>query len=76
MFLRGLGGFHYPGKGHIKPAVEIPQTVPDFKIAAETYPGQAFLYRLCSDLNPLHIDPNIAKAQNFERPILHGKLYF
>lgn len=73
IFLRGLGGFNYPGKGLIKPMPEIPNKNPDYKIVGETFPGQAFVYRLSFDVNPLHIDVNVAKAQNFERPILHGK---
>lgn len=45
---------------------------PDFEIDIETSPNQAALYRLSGDLNPLHIDPSIAKSVKFPKPILHG----
>lgn len=65
LFLRGLGGFGFKGKGLITQLPEIPKRNPDFVLKGETYPGQAFLYRLSGDINPLHVDPNVAQGQKF-----------
>lgn len=73
--LRGDGGFggHEPPKRAQTP---IPARAPDIAIDLPTRPEQALIYRLCGDLNPLHIDPAVARSAGFERPILHGSCTF
>ena len=45
---------------------------PEFSVIQPTRDDQAALYRLTGDLHPVHIDPVVARASGFERPILHG----
>ena len=70
-FARADGGFGGPpGSG---PAPHpIPTRAADATLDLVTRPDQALLYRLSGDRNPLHADPEYAKAGSFPRPILHG----
>jgi acyl dehydratase len=49
-----------------------PERSPDVRLRAQTTRDQAALYRLTGDPHPVHIDPDVAHAAGFERPILHG----
>ena len=75
LFIRGIGGFGY--KGTIKTEYpKNPKRAPDMIKEEKTVKNQAFLYRLCSDSNPLHIDPQMAAMGGFEVPILHGLCFY
>ncbi|WP_313804431.1 MaoC/PaaZ C-terminal domain-containing protein [Sphingobium sp.] len=50
----------------------IPDRPGDERVTLPTSPDQALLYRLSGDFNPLHVDPKVASAAGFSRPILHG----
>ncbi|KAA0120613.1 MaoC/PaaZ C-terminal domain-containing protein [Mycolicibacterium sp. P9-22] len=70
-FIRGCGGFGGPPTpDEAWPSPE--DAEPDVVIHTPTRPDQALLYRLSGDRNPLHSDPNFAKAAGFDGPILHG----
>ncbi|WP_236788423.1 MaoC/PaaZ C-terminal domain-containing protein [Amycolatopsis sp. GM8] len=70
IFARGEGGFG--GHRGSSDKVEVPEREPDATIVTPTLPQQALLYRLCGDRNPLHADPEFARAAGFDVPILHG----
>jgi acyl dehydratase len=74
-FLRGDGGFGGPS-GPVKRPHPEPERAPDTAVDLATRPEQALVYRLNSDLNPLHIDPAVARDAGFPRPILHGLCTF
>jgi acyl dehydratase len=70
LFLPGRGGFggeRGPGAG---PRPDPAQ--PGFSRRCPTTPDQAALYRLTGDPHAIHVDPEVARANGFERPILHG----
>jgi acyl dehydratase len=71
--LRGNGGFGAGGSDGRPPEPHaIPERSPDHVCDLPTLPQAALIYRLSGDLNPLHADPEIARAAGFDRPILHG----
>jgi len=70
-FLRGDGGFGGPA-GVPRKTQAIPERAPDASVEIKTLPQSALIYRLSGDFNPLHADPEVARAAGFERPILHG----
>jgi len=76
LLLRGEGGFG----GERPPAmlrVRPPKGAdPDFEVRVPTAENQALLYRLNGDINPIHSDPEVAKAAGFDRPILHGLCFY
>ncbi|KAK9873245.1 hypothetical protein WA026_021733 [Henosepilachna vigintioctopunctata] len=73
IFFVGAGGFGGPRTGtKAIPCEKRPNRDPDYSVSEKTGIDQAALYRLSGDLNPLHIDPNMAIASGFTTPILHG----
>jgi acyl dehydratase len=74
-FCRGDGGFGGPPR-QAPPVHLIPERAPDFVGDLATRPEAALIYRLSGDPNPLHVDPAVAKAAGFPKPILHGLATF
>ncbi len=72
MFIGALGGQGLKSTGKFKPLPPTPKRAHDLTLTAKTFLNQAILYRLNSDTNPLHIDPENAKLAKFPRPIIHG----
>jgi acyl dehydratase len=70
IFIQGAGGWG-GDRGESSPW-DAPEREPDAVRSYQTSQGQALLYRLSGDRNPLHSDPNAAVAAGFTRPILHG----
>jgi acyl dehydratase len=74
-FCRGDGGFGGPARETPAPHA-LPERAPDLVCDLPTRPEMALIYRLSADPNPLHVDPDVAKAAGFPRPILHGLATF
>jgi acyl dehydratase len=78
-FLRGDGGFS--GQSGVSDAGPealpgVPETAPDIELELPSLEQAALIYRLSGDYNPLHADPDVARAAGFKRPILHGLCTF
>ena len=69
--LRADGGFAGP-PDQTPPPRETPDRAPDQLLRLVTGRDQNLVYRLSGDYNPLHVDPDVAEAAGFSRPILHG----
>jgi 3-hydroxyacyl-CoA dehydrogenase/3a,7a,12a-trihydroxy-5b-cholest-24-enoyl-CoA hydratase len=70
-FLVGATGFKESGVTH-STKVQQPTRAPDAVEEMPVSEGQALVYRLSGDYNPLHADPEFATMSGFKRPILHG----
>ncbi|KQM97427.1 hypothetical protein ASE85_14165 [Sphingobium sp. Leaf26] len=71
LMLRGDGGCGDWGEVPADLA-KLPDSAPDNTVEVQATEIQPLIYRLSGDLNPLHIDPDVAKIAGFPRPILHG----
>jgi acyl dehydratase len=74
-FCRADGGFGGPPREAPAPH-PLPERAPDLICDLPTRPEMALIYRLSGDINPLHAEPEFAKAAGFPRPILHGLATF
>ncbi|OQD54877.1 3-alpha,7-alpha,12-alpha-trihydroxy-5-beta-cholest-24-enoyl-CoA hydratase [Streptomyces phaeoluteigriseus] len=70
IFVRGEGG--WGGDRGPSTRLDPPAGDPDKTVERHIREDQALLYRLSGDRNPLHADPDFARAAGFDRPILHG----
>ena len=68
---RADGGFGGPERPTLQ-SHRPPERSPDLVCELDVSPRSALIYRLTGDVNPLHIDPVMAKKAGFDRPILHG----
>ncbi len=80
---RGNGGFS-PAGGPLQalgeaaePALPaLPDRPCDHAVRCSTDARAPLIYRLSTDLNPLHADPAVARHAGFDRPIMHGMCTF
>lgn len=70
-FVKGAGG--WGGERGASGEINVPpDREPDAIIEEQTDAHQTLIYRLSGDWNPLHADPNFARAFGYDKPILHG----
>lgn len=74
-FARGDGHCGAPTSGAPEPH-RMPERACDLSLAIPTRSDLALIYRLTGDMNPIHADPDAARAAGFDRPILHGLCTF
>lgn len=72
LFILGGGGFGGERGPSSRGVNEPPDRDPDQVVEDSTRPEQAAIYRLSGDRNPMHIDPDFARAAGFRDPFLHG----
>jgi acyl dehydratase len=75
LFCRADGGFG----GAPRPktvAAQWPDIPPALTVTRSVSARAGLIYRLSGDLNPVHVDPEVARKAGFERPILHGLCTF
>ncbi|CAI2377747.1 unnamed protein product [Moneuplotes crassus] len=70
-YVKGYGGFGDKGVLGLR-MPSPPIRTPDQTLEISTNEKLASLYRICGDLNPLHMIPSAAKSVGFDKPILHG----
>ena len=70
LFCRKDGGFG--GEAGPTERVIIPDRDPDYVEADLPSDNQPLLYRMSGDIFALHVNPDMAKASGFEKPIMHG----
>jgi acyl dehydratase len=73
LFVIGEGGFG-GDRGPASAAAVPPDRAPDHVVTMPTSPVQTLLYRHAgNDDNPVHVDPDFARAAGFDGPILTGQ---
>jgi acyl dehydratase len=77
LVVRDTGGFDGPRPPKTSHPKAVEGADPAFDVQYPTTKEQALLYRLSGDYNPLHADPEFARAVGFDQgPILHGLCTF
>jgi acyl dehydratase len=76
-WVEGAGGFGRRRAGNgSQPLLALPDRTADLRERSATSAEQAALYRLSGDLNPVHVDPEFARAAGQPRAFLHGLCTF